>query len=350
MEFLGNLFYNPVVQNWLLFFVVLIVSLIFAKIIYSFFKYIARKTAYKTKTPFDDVFIDVVEEPVVILIFLTAFWFALPLLDLTGDVNTIVYNVLKIAIVLTIAFFAVRLSDRIIGTIVKQKDFSFDTSRKRMLPAIQNIIRVVVFIIAALVIFDVLGLKVTSLLAGLGLGGLAVALAAKDTLSNLFGSMSVLADQPFKAGDLVKVDKHEGTVKEIGLRSTRIKTAANTEIVIPNTKMANSVIENLSRRRIRRQETMIVLKQKTPASKISKAIDIIETSLAGEEHIENKFSVNFQDISTVGPVIKIVYWLKRKDELSALQERLNFDIKHGFEKAGIELAETTDPMRKGINY
>ncbi len=246
MEGLGNLVYDQTVQQWLLFLVILIVAAVIGKIVYSFFKYIVRRGTVKTRTLYDDILVDVIEEPIVLLIFIAAFWYSLPMLELTADANNVIYSILKVIIVLTIGFTVVRFTDRAINKAVRKEGFQFDTRAKKLLPAMQKIVKIVVVIVMALVIFDIFNLKLTSLIAGLGLGGLAVALAAKDTLANFFGSVTVMTDQPFKEGDTIKIEGHEGVVKEIGLRSTRIKTKENTEVIVPNTKIANSIIENLS--------------------------------------------------------------------------------------------------------
>lgn len=346
----GDIFYSDPVRNWLLFFVILIVAIIVGKIVYAFFKHVVRKVTVKTKTHVDDILVDVIEEPVVLLIFLTVFWFAFPMLNLAEGINQAIFNILKILIVLTVSYFVVRLTDRLIIDMVSKRGFRADTQFRKLLPVIQKMVKFIVLVVAALVIFDILGLKLTSLLAGLGLGGLAVALAAKDTLSNVFGSVTVLADQPFKIGDKIKIDKFEGKVEEVGIRSTRIKTPQNTQVVIPNNKIASMIVENVSKREDRRKDMLIVLKQGTSADKIQQAIDLIKEALKRRDQIEAKFHVNFVDISTVGPVIDVIYWIKNKRFHREFQDLINFEIKRGFEKTGIEIAETSNPMVKGRNY
>jgi len=346
VDIFGNIVYKQAVQNWLLFFVILIVAVILGKIIYTFCKYVVRRVTVNTRTKFDDILIDVLEEPLVFLVFVIAFWFAWPLLNMPENTNDIVYKILQVIIVLTVAFFVVRLSDSLIVATVQRRGFKADTSLKRLLPAIQKLVKIAVFIVAALVIFEVWGLSITSLLAGLGLGGLAVALAAKDTLSNIFGSVSVITDQAFKVGDKIKIDGYEGVVEDIGIRSTRIKTPKNTQIIVPNSKLLSTVLENVSRREDRRRSLQIILKQGTGADKIQAAIDIIKTALHNKNAIESKYFVNFAEITTVGPVIEVAYWVKNKRLHREFKEELNFAIKRGFEENNIELAATAMPINK----
>lgn len=107
-------------------------------------------------------------------------------------------------------------------------------------------IKLLFWILATLLVLSNLGYDVSSLLAGLGIGGVAVALGAQETLSNLFGSIAILTDKPFKVGERIKIDNHEGKVLKIGMRSTKIQTDHQTVIVIPNKVMASAAIENLS--------------------------------------------------------------------------------------------------------
>ncbi len=337
VDVFGNIAYKQAVQNWLLFFVILIVAIIFGKIIYTFFKHIVERIADRTRTKFDDAVVAVSEGPLVFLIFLIAFWYALPLLELADDTEKVVHNVVIVIIILTVTFFVTRLSDRIIEVMIADRGIGIDKKTRKLLPVIQRIARIIIFIVAALVIFDVLGLSITSLLAGLGLVGLTVALAAKDTLSNLFGSFSVMSDQVFKLGDRIKIDKYEGIVNDIGLRSTKIKTSRNTTIVIPNTKLANSIIENVSKRENLRREINLFLKSDTPSEKIERLITAIKKTLESI-NVDGKQQVKLADINKSGLEISVVYWLKQAKDANDSQEKILLAIKSEVEKTGIELA------------
>lgn len=337
VEFFGNIFYQQQVQNWLLFCVLLIIAVVLGKILYTFFKYVVEAFAAKTRTKFDDVVVKVLQGPLIFSIFLGFFWYALPLLELDSEVEEIVRKVVVVLVVLTITFFVTRLSDRLIEVMILDEAINLDSKTKKLLPIIQRIVRVAIFVIAALVIFDFFGLSITSLLAGLGLVGLTVALAAKDTLANLFGSFSVMTDQAFKVGDTIKIDKFEGIVEDIGFRSTKIKTSTNTKIIVPNTKLANSILENLSQRENRRREIKIVLDSATPAAKIATVRDQIKLAL-GKLPVEEKTQVNITDWSLSGPVLTIVFWPQQVKDSTLLRERIILGAKKIMEEAGVSPA------------
>lgn len=138
-----------------------------------------------------------------------------------------------------------------------------------LVPMLKKTSKVMVVAFGAILIAHSLTFDVASILAGLGIGGVAVALAAKDTISNLFGSVTVLMDRPFQIGDYVSLEKNlEGTVEQVGFRSTRLRTPYNSLVTLPNSVLANMAIDNYGMRRVRRYKTFVQLEYSTPLAKI----------------------------------------------------------------------------------
>jgi MscS family membrane protein len=154
---------------------------------------------------------------------------------------------------------------------------------------VRKIAKGLVVLFAALLWLDNIGFNVSALLAGLGVGGIAVALAAQDTLKNFFGSVMILLDKPYSVGQRVTVKGHDGVVEEIGLRSTRIRLLTGHQTTVPNEQMANVDIENIGRRPHIRRRTDITITYDTPPEKIEKAVNIIETILDDHEGMEPDF-------------------------------------------------------------
>ena len=151
-----------------------------------------------------------------------------------------------------------------------------------------------IVVVAILMIVQLWGYDVTSLLAGLGLGGLAFALAAQKTLANLFGSIMIFTDRPFKLGDWIQIKHGEGVVEDIGLRSTKIRTFANTLISVPNADVADVPIENYSMMTKRRIRATIGLTYSTPPATVDRIVERIREHLAQNEAIDQGFwAVNF---------------------------------------------------------
>jgi MscS family membrane protein len=168
-----------------------------------------------------------------------------------------------------------------------------------LVPFTTKILKTIVVVLGVLIVLQSFGLNVMSLLAGLGLGGLALALAAQDTAANLFGSVTILIDSPCKIGDWVKVKDIEGTVEEIGFRSTRIRTFYNSVITIPNATMAKETIDNLGLRPARRTRQILGLVYETdPAKIIDFCKRVRESILLNEKVVPETVLVNFNNFNT----------------------------------------------------
>lgn len=135
-------------------------------------------------------------------------------------------------------------------------------------PLISRTIKITVLIVGGFSIAEILKLPISSLLAGLGIGGIAIAMAAKDTIANIFGSLTVLVDRPFSIGDWVVIGDVEGTVEHLGFRSTRVRTFYNSLVTIPNAELLTAKIDNMGERSYRRIRTMLSLTYDTPPEKI----------------------------------------------------------------------------------
>ena len=155
---------------------------------------------------------------------------------------------------------------------------SSDSITKHLLPYSKRVLKILITVIAVLLFLQNTGFNVNSILAGLGIGGIAVALAAKETLGNFFGGFTVMADRPFSVGDWIVCGDVEGTVEDIGFRSTKVKTFYDSLVTIPNSSISNSVIDNLGKRRARRTRITLDLNYETSPEKL-------EAFLAGVREI-----------------------------------------------------------------
>ncbi len=213
-------------------------------------------------------------------------------------------------------------------------------------PMVGKALRVTVVIIAAMFIGqNVLGLNISTILASLGIGGLAVAFAAKDSIANIFGSMTIIADQPFKVGERVVVDGFDGPVEEVGLRSTKLRTLTGHLVTIPNEKIVNSTVENIGRRPHIRRLSNITITYDTPVVKVEKAVKIVRDVLNDHEGMKKDFPprVYFNDFNDWSLNLIMIAWYhppKYWDYLDWCQ-RTNLEIMRRFEKAGIEFAFPT---------
>jgi MscS family membrane protein len=230
--------------------------------------------------------------------------------------------------------------------------FTTRTSSKMddmLAPLVRKSLRVTIVVLALIQIATSLSDKpVTSLLAGLGVGGLAVALAAQDTLKNFFGSLVIFSDKPFDMGDRVIVDGHDGTVAEVGFRSTRIRTLEGNLVTIPNGELANKTILNIGKRPHIRRIMDIGLTYSTPPEKISRAVEIITEILDNHEGMKEEFPprVYFNAYKDYSLNIFVIYWYHPPNywDYMAFSEKLNLEILRRFNAEGIEFAFPTQTV------
>jgi MscS family membrane protein len=214
-----------------------------------------------------------------------------------------------------------------------------------MVPVISRTLKVFIGITGALMAAQYLGLPVTSVVAGLGVGGIAVALAAQNTLANIFGAISILVDRPFRVGDFVKIQEFDGVVEEIGLRSTRIRTLNEHLVTLPNKTVVDAGIVNLSRRTAIRRTMTIGLTYDTSAERMQEAAVMLKEIFAAHPLTRDVW-VSWRDYSASSLDIFIVYWCRstaEKESLVALEE-INLEIKRRFDKAGLQFAYPTQTI------
>jgi MscS family membrane protein len=208
-------------------------------------------------------------------------------------------------------------------------------------PLIKRTLGAFFVMFSILVVFESLGFEVKTFLTGLGIGGLAFALAAQDTIANLFGSFVVVLDQPFYVGEFIRVAGHEGTVEEIGLRSTKLRTVQRTQIVIPNKTVAAEVITNFTRMPQRRVDTTLGLTYDTPPEKIEAVLADLRTLLRAHPGVhQGQIVVSLADFNDSSLRVQILYFTADPDWEShmALRERINLAILRAFAARGVALA------------
>ena len=256
-----------------------------------------KKATERTKFAYDDVLIESLGPPLGWGAVLFGLFLAIQILPIPRepiDIYQFVMTFFKGASVLLLAWFGMRLTD---GLCDKWSEVAQTTDAKigiQAIPVVRRSLRVFIVLIGAALFLQNLGYSVGSLLAGLGLGGAALALAAKDSLANLFGAIVIFLDRPFQVGDWIEVGPVEGTVEEVGLRTTRIRTFANSLITLPNSALTTTHINNWSRMKKRRIKLNIGVTYDTGAEQMEQAVENIRRILREDPNIaQDFFLVNF---------------------------------------------------------
>lgn len=285
-----------------------------------------------------------IEVPLAWIFTLLIFISAVDMLDLPRNLNK--YSILIAQIL--IGFRWIQLLIMSIDVIAQRWSSTFqdeNDSPNQIIPFAVKSAKVVLIILGVLITLQNFGINVASVLAGLGIGGLAIALAGQETVSNLFGSITILVDKPFKLHDHIKVLDVEGNVTEIGFRSTRIRTFGNTMVNIPNSVLAKEKLENLSVRPKRRLKHTITLAYETPLPAIKAFIDAINKYLNETPEIESDGSINasLTMLNNYSVDIQVIFHVKGNTgdlELAAQQAFLLFVLETA-EKMKIEIAYPT---------
>lgn len=253
---------------------------------------------------------------------------------------TILPNFFQFIIALSVVIWAFRLVNVVqdVVTIIDTDGVS-DGTDKTLVSALESVLRFFIVFIGAIFIADAVGLNLTSLIAGLGISGLALALAAKDTISNFFGALTVLLDRPFKVGDWVVVGASEGEVIEINLRTTLIRTGLDTVITIPNANLVSTPVENYGKRRWRRWQTMLHFDINSHPDKVEAFRDDVLLSIENNAATMNEDSswCRVNDISATSIDVSLnLYWdvqsganerqEKEKFLLEIMQHARNHDL------------------------
>ena len=270
-------------------------------------------------------------------------------LVLNDKVLDIAETAIGVLFVVSIAWLAFRLVDVVDCWLMQMAGRTKSKLDDMLVPLVRKSLRITIVFLALLQIATSLSDKpVTSLLAGLGVGGLAVALAAQDTIKNFFGSLIILADKPFELGDRIVVEGHDGPVEEIGFRSTRIRTLEGHLVTVPNSNMANKTILNISRRPYIRRLFHITITYDTPLEKVQRAVEIIKNILENHEGMKPEFPprVFFQEFADCSLNIIVIYWYHPPNywDFLAFNERVNMEILKRFNGESIEFAFPTQTV------
>lgn len=306
-----------------------------------------RLAAQKTRFKYDDIVLETLKGPVPFLFVILGVYLAahsLPVPTQPLDIRRFLNACLRAGSILLAMWAALRLLNAVTAEWIKAAKRTDSKIDDHLIPIVRQASKVFLYMVGGLLILQNLGYSVGSLLAGFGLGGAALALAAKDSLSNLFGSIVIFMDRPFRVGDWIEMGGVEGTVEEIGLRTTKVRTFANSLITMPNSSFTTTAINNWSRMRKRRIKFTVGLTYSTSADHMQRAVERIRQIIREDPDLHHDFFlVNFDAFSSSSLDIFIYCFTKTiqwADFLDAKQ-KLMLNIMRAVEEMGLEFAFPT---------
>ncbi|MBE0535010.1 MAG: mechanosensitive ion channel family protein [Phycisphaerae bacterium] len=334
-------FYGNTVVDWLQSAAIIIAAVVVGKLIYWLIGKTIKRMAAKTKTQVDDILVDMAEEPFVLGIVIAGIWYGLHILTLSDAAQKVVNGVIEALLILDGAWLVTRMFDALVREYLVPLAHKTESELDdHIVSIVRKGVKISVWIIAIIMAMDNAGLDVYSILAGLGIGGLAFALAAKDVVGNFFGSIAIFLDKPFKVGDRIQVCGFDGVVTDVGLRSTRIRTRYEGRIVaIPNQSVTEANIVNVDTEPGRQIFAVYRLTPDMDDEQVSQAMELLKSIVQADPDTQEKVVSGFFAITEYSRDIMLLYWIKPEASNLKTRTRINLQIIRQFKKHNIELVK-----------
>lgn len=309
------------------------------------FQVVMKRWAEKTESKLDDLLIELMHGPVKVITFVILLHVGLNIFDWPAWVTLYLSKGLKLIVAWSVTYMAVKAVDILMQHLrnrAKEEDRTFDA---QLFPVISKFLKIFIVLVAMVVTAQNLEFNITGILASLSIGGLAIGLAAQDTLANLFGAVAIFADKPFRVGDRIQLDAIDGNVEKIGLRSTRVRNLDGYLVTIPNKTMGSATVTNVSLRPNIRTVMNVGLTYDSGSKKVKQALVILEEIYRQHPQTEDVI-IGFNKFGDSALNIQVIHWWKGVDYkvyLAGMQE-LNLAVMDKFEAAGIEMAFPTQTL------
>jgi len=344
-DFLQKTYYGNTVLDWLIALAIIVGALLVGKALYWIFGNIVKQFTKKTKTRLDDIVIDMIEEPIVFIVTIAGVWYGINRLELPETAERWLGNIIQFLIILTIAWLITRLLDSFykeyVVPLVSKTETDLDD---QLLPILQKGTKLTVWSVGTIVALNNAGYDVGALIAGLGIGGLALAMAARDTVSNVFGGLTIFADRPFKLHDRIQIAGFDGFIRDIGVRSTRLETLEGRLVTIPNSKFSDTPVENVSLEPSRKVVSNLGLTYDTTPEQMKRAMEILQDIVAQNDSAEDKVLVSFNAFGDSAMNILFIYYIKSDADILGTQTHINMEILTRFTAEELEFAFPTQTL------
>jgi len=339
VPFLNFSFLGNTLADWILAAVIFIVIVVVLK----FFRYLIisklNKLSKKTKTEIDDIIIEALNTIHWPFYIYVAFYISLQYLNLSKTIGNWIYYIFLIAVV----YYTIRFLQRLVeyGADAMIKKHENGQQNEGVVKLLVVLIKIILWMIAIVMVMSNMGYNVTSLITGLGIGGVAIALAVQNILGDLFSSLAIYFDKPFKVGDFIVVGNYMGTVQKIGIKSTRIQALQGEEVVISNNELTKTEVQNFGLMKKRRIVFDVGVAYDTPSEKLKEIPDIIKSIVNSQDVDLDR--VHFKSFGDSSLVYEVVYYVKTGDynTYMDIQQNINLGIIDRFNKEKIEIAFPT---------
>lgn len=354
MEIITNILNYTLFSNelyrYVLFILIIGSSSIVAKIVNSIIDVYARRLAEKTTFKFDDIVLNSLHPSISLFIFAGLFYVASLQIN-QGAYSDVFDKIFNFLIIIPLVFFMIKFSTEFIAQYLKNSQGAKKAKlNEAAIDLLMQIIRIALFFIGILLVLANLGYDVSTLIAGLGVGGLAFALAAQDLLKNFFAGIALIFDKTFNKGERVQFQGHSGIIEELKLRSTKLRTYDGTLLTIPNSQLSDNIVENVTKVPRVKVFMTIGLVYGTTSKQIKKAKEIIQKAVDNQVDADGESTtIYFDNFGAYSLDIQVYYYAKKLTMAdwklrTQMKEDVNMHILEEFEKAGIEMAFPTQTI------
>jgi MscS family membrane protein len=344
-EFLANEFYHNTLENWAISLFMIFGAVLIARLFHWFLNKIMESVTQKTNSVVDDILLKASKEPSVFIVAILASWYGLERLHFTPEIDEMIGAVYNFIITIGVTWLIVRLIDAIIEQylvpLAQKTESDFDD---QLLPIIQKGVGSIFWILGVIVALNNAGYNVSAIIAGMGIGGLAFAMAAKDSISNIFGGFTIFTDKPFKINDRIKINGFDGTVTEIGLRSTRLKTLEGRIVTIPNSKFTDGLVENVTLEPTRKVVMNLGLTYDTSPEQMELAMKILSDIHQETLGLDEVRHIAFTDFGDFSLGITFVFFINKGADILNIRSQINLRILKEFNTNGLEMAFPTQTI------
>ena len=325
---LENELWGNTIENWGISILIILGAIIIVKLLSLLGKKVIKPFVTGTDNHLDDVIFYSLEAPVKFAIILLGIWIAIHRLVYPDSFVKVVDNAYSILIVLDITWFFGRLFSSLLQVYWGKQS---NGQANKMMPIIKRTILVIVWLIGIVMALSNVGVNISALLGTLGIGGIAFA-------------FTILTDKPFSIGDTIRVDSYEGTVVDVGVRSTKIMNYDKRIITFPNYKITDTSIVNISSEPMRRVVLNLGLTYDTTSEKMKEALELLKSIPKRVENVSsNPFDIVavFTEYSDSALVIMYIYFIEKQGDILGVTSNMNMEILAAFNKAGLNLAFPT---------
>ena len=341
MTFLDKIYLNNAIENWLIALIIAIVTFTILKVLQRLALKKLMKHTQKTQTEIDDLLVSILSNTKLVFLLIASVYVSTYALTLKPSLSALWQKIIILTFIVQAAFWGTSGVGFWLNRIVSKR-MNGDTSAATTISFLGVVAKIILWSIALLLILDNMGVNITSLVAGLGIGGIAVALAMQNILGDLLASLSIVLDKPFVIGDTIVVDSLTGTIEHIGMKTTRLRSINGEELIFSNNDLLKCRIHNYKRMQERRIVFGFGVIYQTSSAKLTLINSIIKEIVEIQEHV--RFDrVHFKEYGDSSLNYEVVYFVTNPDYnvYMDIQQAINLEIFRRFESEKIDFAYPT---------